>query len=149
MTRVSACAPELPACGQRALGRAGEPVRPPRLLPVDTPASWAAAGTVDANGALSPARRSASAAPGSAPRFSSSEPLNQRETTDPAASALSTSRLGRLFCLSGKAALDTLCLKLLQTLADRMATRWSLERKARPSLSEAGDVFLFSFFFSF
>lgn len=68
MTRVSACAPGLPACGQRALGRAGGPARPPRLLPADTPATWAAAGTVDANCALSPARRSASAAPGSALR---------------------------------------------------------------------------------
>lgn len=79
-----------------------------------------------------------------------SEPLNLRQQTLLPArclpACLPASRLGRLFCLSGKAALDTLCLKLLQTLTDRMATRWSLGRKARPSVSEAGAVFLFFFF---
>lgn len=79
----------------------------------------------------------------------SSEPLNLRQQTLLPArclpACLPASRLGRLFCLSGKTALDTLCLKLLQTLTDRMATRWSLGRKARPSVSEAGAVFLFFF----
>lgn len=104
------------------------------------PSAAAAGGHTCHLGLVGDRGREPHALPGSAARYLSSEPLSHRQQTLLPARCLPTSRLGLLFCLSGKAALDTLCLKLLQTLADRMATRWSLMRKARPSVSEAGVV---------
>lgn len=146
MTRVSAWAPVLPACGQRALGRVGGPAPPPaaaagtHLPPGPQRAPWT-------RPARSPRPGGVRLLPPARLRGISSEPLNQTETTDLAASALPASRLRRLFCLCGKAALDTLCFKLLQTLADRMATRWSLGRKARPSVQRRVMLSFFIFFF--